>query len=67
MTKKEKETKMNMVYELRQLTGCGMKECYEAVTALIEALSRKEAVKMDIGRRIKIEFEEYSLRPIESE
>lgn len=55
------ELNKNIAYTLRQLTGCGLKTCYDAITELVNALKHAPATKMDVGYRIRITFEEHPL------
>lgn len=55
------EPSFEMINELRQLTGAGMMTCKTSLIKLIEALKQKPN-KMDVGYKIKIDWEEYSLR-----
>jgi len=64
------EISKDMINELHQLTGAGIMQCKESLSALVEALKaniNRKRRKTDVGYKIKIDFEEYSLREIPQE
>lgn len=58
----DKETKLNIVKALHAETGCGLMEITKCLDSLIHALKHKPMVKMDVGNRLNMEWEEYDLR-----
>lgn len=57
----DRETKLNIIKELRNETGCGLYQITQGLDALIYALKHKPSVKTDVGHRLKIDWEEYNL------
>lgn len=60
----DKETKLNIVKALHAETGCGLMKITQCLDSLIHALKHKPMVKMDVGYRLNMEWEEYDLRTV---
>lgn len=58
------ETKKQIVLALREETGCGMMCITRCLDSLIEALKHPPVLKMDIGYRLNMKWEEYDMRKI---
>jgi len=55
------EPSLEMINELRQLTGAGLMVCKTSLLKLIEALKKKPNT-MDVGYEIEISWKEHFLR-----
>ena len=61
----EHEDKMKIVTALRKETGCGLMCITRCLDSLIEALKHPPVLKMDVGYRLNMEWEEYDLRKMD--
>lgn len=57
----DKDTKLNIVKQLRQETGMGMMDLTKAFDVFLDALKHRPYI-MDVGHRLKFVWEPYDMR-----